>query len=77
MRHTHWWIRYKRYDKPADRTSDCRRLTRYDFLDERIIANALADGGDTTKAITVPVPASSGYHLQRRNERRRRPIQFK
>jgi hypothetical protein len=25
------------------------------------IANALADGGDKTKAIAVPVPASSGY----------------
>jgi hypothetical protein len=31
------------------------------FLDLRQIANALADGGDKTKAIAVPVPASSGY----------------
>jgi hypothetical protein len=30
---------------------------------ERIIPNALADGGDTTNAVTVPVPASSGYPL--------------
>jgi hypothetical protein len=30
-------------------------------LDECQIAIAPADGGDTTKAITVPVPASSGY----------------
>jgi hypothetical protein len=30
--------------KPADRTSDCCRLTRYDFLDERIIADARSQG---------------------------------
>jgi len=29
--------------KPADRTSDCCRLTRYGFLDERIIAEALVE----------------------------------
>ena len=32
-------------EKPATRTSDCCRLTRCGFLDERIIDKALIDGG--------------------------------
>jgi hypothetical protein len=31
------------------------------WVNECVIANALADGGNKTKAIAVPVPASSRY----------------
>ena len=41
-------------EKPADRTSDCCRLTRYAILDERIIANALADADYSSKVGQYP-----------------------
>jgi len=47
-------------EKQADRTSDCCRLTRYGFLDERDIANALTEPEYYPKVGQCPEIANCG-----------------